>query len=51
MEVAHIDAFGARPGALLALLRPRFQTLEDKQPNGAHEALAELERARRCSTP
>ena len=50
MEVAHIDAWRARPRALLALLRQRFQTLEGKQPNGAHLALAELEHARAAST-
>ena len=44
MEVAHIDAWRARPGALLALLRRALPALEDKQPNGAHRALAELER-------
>ena len=33
-----------RSRALLALLRRRFQTLQDKQPNGAHAALVELER-------
>ena len=43
MEVAHIDVFLQRPGALLAYYRPRFGMLADKQPNRAHEALAELE--------
>ena len=45
MEVAHIDAFRRDPAALLALLRrplPRRSTTSE--PNGAHLALAELER-------
>ena len=32
------------PRALLEFYGDRFQTLGDKQPNGAHRALAELER-------
>ena len=44
MKVAHIDAFRRDPKAFWAYYRPRFQTLGDKRPNPAHEALAELER-------
>ena len=45
MEVAHIDAFRRDPESFWRFYGERFQTLEVKQPNGAHEALAELERA------
>ncbi len=45
MEVAHIDAFRRDPESFWRFYGERFQTLEDKQPNGAHQALAELERA------
>jgi NAD-dependent deacetylase len=45
MEVAHIDAFRRDPVAFWAFYGQRFQTLEDKRPNRAHLALAELERA------
>jgi NAD-dependent deacetylase len=44
MEVAHIDVFERDPGRFWSYYRPRFQSLGDKQPNAAHEALAELER-------
>ncbi|HUR87080.1 MAG TPA: NAD-dependent deacylase [Solirubrobacteraceae bacterium] len=44
MEVAHIDAWRADPERFWRFYGNRFQTLGDKQPNGAHEALAELER-------
>ena len=44
MEVAHIDAWRADPERFWAFYGDRFQTLGDKQPNGAHRALAELER-------
>jgi NAD-dependent deacetylase len=44
MEVAHIDAWRADPERFWHFYGSRFQTLEDKQPNGAHAALAELER-------
>jgi NAD-dependent deacetylase len=43
MEVAHIDAFRRDPEAFWRFYGQRFQTLEDKRPNGAHRALAELE--------
>ncbi len=45
MEVAHIDVFRADPQRFWHFYGSRFQTLEDKRPNRAHEALAELERA------
>jgi NAD-dependent deacetylase len=45
MEVAHIDAFRRDPESFWRFYGQRFQTLEDKRPNPAHEALAELERA------
>jgi NAD-dependent deacetylase len=44
MEVAHIDAWRANPVRFWSFYGQRFQTLGDKQPNGAHAALAELER-------
>jgi NAD-dependent deacetylase len=45
MEVAHIDVFRRDPGRFWRFYGERFQTLEHKRPNRAHEALAELERA------
>ncbi|HEX3608308.1 MAG TPA: NAD-dependent protein deacylase [Solirubrobacterales bacterium] len=44
MEVAHIDVFERDPARFWSYYRPRFQSLGDKRPNGAHTALAELER-------
>ena len=44
MEVAHIDAFHRDTRRFWSFYRPRFAMLGDKQPNPAHEALAELER-------
>jgi NAD-dependent deacetylase len=44
MEVAHIDAWRADPERFWHFYGNRFQTLEDKEPNGAHLALVELER-------
>ena len=44
MEVAHIDAWRADPERFWHFYGNRFQTLRDKQPNGAHRALVELER-------
>jgi NAD-dependent deacetylase len=44
MEVAHISVFERDPAGFWRYYRPRFQTLADKRPNAAHEALAELER-------
>jgi NAD-dependent deacetylase len=45
MEVAHIDVFRADPERFWHFYGKRFQTLEDKRPNRAHEALAEMEQA------
>jgi NAD-dependent deacetylase len=44
MKVAHIDAFRRDPVEFWKFYGERFTTLRDKQPNGAHAALAELER-------
>lgn len=44
MEVAHIDAFRRDPERFWQFYGQRFQTLEDKRPNPAHEALSVLER-------
>jgi NAD-dependent deacetylase len=44
IEVAHIDVFERDPARFWSYYRPRFQSLGDKRPNTAHEALAELER-------
>ena len=44
MEVAHIDVFHRHPERFWRFYGERFATLEDKRPNGAHEALVELER-------
>jgi NAD-dependent deacetylase len=44
MEVAHIGVFERDPERFWSYYRPRFQALGDKEPNRAHEALAELER-------
>jgi NAD-dependent protein deacetylase/lipoamidase len=43
MEVAHIDAFRSDPVRFWSFYGERFATLEDKRPNGAHLALAQLE--------
>jgi NAD-dependent protein deacetylase/lipoamidase len=43
MEVAHIDAWRADPERFWHFYGNRFQTLEDKEPNGAHRALVALE--------
>jgi NAD-dependent deacetylase len=45
MKVAHIDAFRRDPEAFWAYYAERFQSLGDKEPNSAHQALAALERA------
>jgi NAD-dependent deacetylase len=44
MEVAHIGVFERDPERFWSYYRPRFQALGDREPNRAHEALAELER-------
>ncbi len=46
MEVAHIDAFRRDPARFWGFYRQRLRLLGDVQPNGAHAALAELERRR-----
>ena len=43
MEVAHIDAFHSDPARFWGFYGTRFATLSSKLPNGAHQALAELE--------
>ncbi len=43
MEVAHIDAFHRDTKRFWSFYRPRFADLDDKRPNPAHFALAELE--------
>jgi NAD-dependent deacetylase len=45
IEVAHIDVFRRDPRRFWQFYGDRFQTLEHKQPNRAHEALVALERA------
>ncbi len=45
MKVAHIDAFRRDPAGFWSFYSQRFQTLADKRPNRAHEALARMERA------
>jgi NAD-dependent deacetylase len=45
MEVAHIDVFRRDPQRFWEFYGGRFQTLESKRPNPAHEALVALERA------
>ncbi len=45
MEVAHIDVFRRDPERFWAFYGARFQALEHKQPNRAHDLLALLERA------
>ena len=44
MEVAHIDVFRREPERFWQFYGHRFTALRDKVPNGAHRALAELER-------
>jgi NAD-dependent deacetylase len=44
MAVAHIDVFRRDPERFWHFYGNRFHTLEDKEPNAAHRALAELER-------
>jgi NAD-dependent deacetylase len=45
MEVAHIDVFRSDPERFWSFYGNRFEALEDKLPNRAHEILAELEAA------
>jgi NAD-dependent deacetylase len=44
MEVAHIDSFRRDPDRFWRFYSQRFMALRDKQPNRAHEIVAELER-------
>lgn len=44
MEVAHIDAWRADPQRFWHFYGDRFTTLREKEPNGAHRVLVELER-------
>ncbi len=44
MEVAHIDVFRRDPRRFWHFYGDRFTSLRDKRPNGAHAALAQLER-------
>jgi NAD-dependent deacetylase len=44
MEVAHIDAFRRDPVRFWGFYGERFASLGEKLPNGAHQALVELER-------
>jgi NAD-dependent deacetylase len=43
MEVAHISVWRSDPAGFWAFYGQRFATLEGKQPNAAHRALAALE--------
>lgn len=45
MKVAHIDAFRRDPERFWSFYSKRFDVLDDKRPNRAHELLAALERA------
>jgi NAD-dependent deacetylase len=45
MEVAHIDVFRRDPERFWHFYGQRFQTLDSKQPNAAHDALVTLEQA------
>jgi NAD-dependent deacetylase len=44
MEVAHISVWRRDPATFWGFYGQRFAILDGKQPNGAHRALAELER-------
>jgi len=44
MEVAHIDAFRRDPDQFWGYYSQRFMSLREKQPNRAHEVVADLER-------
>ena len=45
MEVAHIDVFKKSPDKFWRFYGDRFCSLQHKSPNGAHEAIADLESA------
>jgi len=49
MEVAHIDVLRRDPQRFWHFYGDRFTALRDKRPNGAHAALAELERRGRLA--
>jgi NAD-dependent deacetylase len=44
LKVAHIDVFRSDPAEFWRFYSARFATLDDREPNAAHAALAELER-------
>ena len=44
MEVAHIDVWRRDPERFWDFYGQRFAILDGKEPNGAHRAIAELER-------
>lgn len=44
MEVAHIDVWRRDPGRFWSFYGQRFAILDGKQPNGAHLAVADLQR-------
>jgi NAD-dependent deacetylase len=44
MKVAHIDVFRRDPDRFWHFYGDRFATLDEKEPNAAHEMIAELER-------
>ena len=45
MEVAHIDVFKKSPDRFWRFYGDRFSSLQDKRPNAAHDAIADLESA------
>jgi NAD-dependent deacetylase len=49
MEVAHISVWRRDPARFWSFYGQRFAVLDGKQPNGAHLAIAELERRRLLS--
>jgi NAD-dependent deacetylase len=49
MEVAHISVWRRDPARFWAFYGQRFTMLDGKRPNGAHRALAELERRGRLA--
>ena len=49
MEVAHISVWRREPARFWSFYGQRFAALEGKRPNGAHHALAELERQGRLA--
>jgi NAD-dependent deacetylase len=49
MEVAHIDVFRRDPARFWRFYGDRFTTLREKEPNGAHAVLVELEKRGRLA--